>query len=377
MLLKSSPVNKLDVGVLDKGRILYNTTIYLGDEDGYGNIIDEAGDRVLNENASINLILDGTDLSGEDAGSQILIEDEVGTDQIILTKHRPMELISVMKLLWKTLLMLLAIPYWILVELLLKIVAQGTAQGVASIGTTINKTGSYLNTDSLISEDIIRIQDSYFYQQFSYEVKVGAVLSDYINELKASVHPAGFIPFGKVSLASQVSAAVGVPTAVGVVDYTGDDTFTPTLASLFNIVFDETLVLSTAVREGPGVLDPTGGSSLFDTIILENGVAIGDLLLEETNGDNLQFESGLDIAAENSQSSGDGTILLNDGGGKLLAETALGANESGKRSVTHLTTLKITPQILFLILHMALLLLLVFCLVLVSLTRRLFSWKMD
>ena len=128
-------------------------------------------------------------------------------------------------------------------------------------------------------------------------------------------------------------------------DYTGDDTFTPTLASLFNIVFDETLVLSTAVREGPGVLDPTGGSSLFDTIILENGVAIGDLLLEETNGDNLQFESGLDIAAENSQSSGDGTILLNDGGGKLLAETALGANESGKRSVTHLTTLKITPQI--------------------------------
>ena len=58
------------------------------------------------------------------------------------------------------------------------------------------------------------------------------------------------------------------------------------------------------------VLDTTGGSSLFDAIILENGVAIGDLLLEETDGDNLQFEGGLNIAVENSQSSGDGTILL-------------------------------------------------------------------
>ena len=345
-VIESSPVNKLDVGVLDKGRILYNTTIYLGDEDGYGNIIDEAGDRVLNENASINLILDGTDLSGEDAGSQILIEDEVGTDQIILNQTQADGTDIGDEIVMEDAFNVVGDTILDSSGASAEIVAQGTAQGVASIGTTINKTGSYLNTNSLISEDIIRIQDSYFYQQFSYEVKVGAVLSDYINELKASVHPAGFIPFGKVSLASQVSAAVGVPTAVGVVDYTGDDTFTPTLASLFNIVFDETLVLSTAVREGPGVLDPTGGSSLFDTIILENGVAIGDLLLEETDGDNLQFESGLDIAVENSQSSGDGTILLNDGGGKLLAETALGANESGKRSVTHLTTLKITPQIL-------------------------------
>jgi len=343
---EDSPVNKLDVGVLDKGRILYNNAIYLGDEDGYGNIIDEAGDRVLNENASINLILDGTDLSGEDAGSQILIEDEVGTDQIILNQTQANGTDIGDEIVMED-------DFNVVGNTILdssgasaKIVAQGTVKGVASIGTTINKTGSYLNTDSLISEDIIRIQDSYFYQQFSYEVKVGAVLSDYINELKASVHPAGFIPFGKVSLASQVSAAVGVPTAVGVVDYTGDDTFSPTLASLFNIVFDEVLVQTTSVRDGPGVLDPTGGSSLFDTIIFENGVAIGDLLLEETDGDNLQFESGLDIAVENSQSSGDGTILLNDGGGRLLAETALGENESGKRSVTHLTTLKITPQII-------------------------------
>ena len=45
-----------------------------------------------------------------------------------------------------------------------KIIGQGTARGVAQIGTTITKPGGYLNTDSRIDEDIIRIQDSYFYQ---------------------------------------------------------------------------------------------------------------------------------------------------------------------------------------------------------------------
>ena len=133
--------------------------------------------------------------------------------------------------------------------------------------------------------------------------------------------------------------------AAGVIDYTGDDTFTPELASLFGVVFGETLQMTTAVREG--VLDTTGGSSIFDTIIQENGVAIGDLILEETDGDNLQFESGLDIAAENSQSSGDGSILLDAGAGsgRLLAETALGENAISKRSLSHVTTLKVRPEI--------------------------------
>jgi hypothetical protein len=114
---------------------------------------------------------------------------------------------------------------------------------------------------------------------------------------------------------------------------------------LFGVVFGETLQMTTAIREG--VLDTTGGSSIFDTIIQENGVAIGDLILEETDGDNLQFESGLDIAAENSQSSGDGSILLDAGAGsgRLLAETALGENGIAKRSLSHVTTLKVRPEI--------------------------------
>jgi len=344
---ESSPVNNLDVKVTSptaSASILYEETVYLGDEDGYGNIITEDGDRVLNENSGHNLVLDGVDSSGTDSGSQLLMENEEEIDQIILNQTQSDGTDNGDELVMETAFDVVGDTITDSTGASAVIIAQGTAQGVAEIGTTVTKPGSYINTDSLLGEDIIRIQDSYFYQQFSYEVKVNSVLSDYINELKSSVHPAGFIPFGKVSLATQISAAMGV-TAAGVIDYTGDDTFTPELASLFGVVFGETLQMTTAIRER--VLDTTGGSSIFDTIIQENGVALGDLILEETDGDNLQFESGLDIAAENSQSSGSGSILLDvgAGSGRLLAETALGENAISTRSVSHITTIKVRPDI--------------------------------
>jgi hypothetical protein len=341
---EDSPVNNLDVNVLEQGSILYDTAVFPGDEDGFGNIIDSNGDKILNEHSGQNMLIDGTDGSATDAGSQILMEDETGTDQVILNQTQSDGTDSGDEIVMEDAFNVIGDTITDSSGASAKIIGQGTARGVAQIGTTITKPGGYLNTDSRIDEDIIRIQDSYFYQQFSYEVKVGAVLSDYINELKSSVHPAGFLPFGKVSLATEISVAMGT-AAAGVIDYTGDDTFTPELASLFGVVFGETLQMTTSVREG--VLDTTGGSSIFDTIIQENGVAIGDLILEETDGDNLQFESGLDIAVENSQSSGDGSILLDAGAGsgRLLAETALGENGIAKRSLSHVTTLKVRPEI--------------------------------
>ena len=141
------------------------------------------------------------------------------------------------------------------------ILNQGTASVTISTGTTTKLSGNYIKSDSLISEDIIRIQDSLFYQQFSYEVTVGSILSDYINELKASVHPAGFIPFGKLSVKSQVSMKVGT-TGASTVDYTGGTTFSPEFASLFDIIFDKRLRMHHGeVREG--VLSPDGGLSLI------------------------------------------------------------------------------------------------------------------
>ena len=42
---EDSPVNNLDVNVLEQGSILYDAAVFPGDEDGFGNIIDSDGEK--------------------------------------------------------------------------------------------------------------------------------------------------------------------------------------------------------------------------------------------------------------------------------------------------------------------------------------------
>ena len=340
--------NTPNVTSVSSGKALYDQVIFDGDQsDGLGNILFEDGGRILNENSGNNLLLDGTDESGSDAGSELLMENETLGDQLALdgtdnsaTDAGDEVLLepgsNVFNLVGDTITSSNGATA--------KILSQGTATAEASFGTTSTRVGRYTNNDSHISDKDIRVQDSYFYQQFSYEVRVNAAISEYMNELKKSVHPAGFAPFGKIAISTQLSAGIGV-TAAGVADATVDDTFTPELASLFRLIFGPTIKVNHGVREN--VLSTDGESSLFDSLLTENGVAIGDKLLEETDGDNLQFESGLDIAIENSPKSGDGSVLLETGtgGGLLLMETALGENGILDKSVSKVTKLSVTPQL--------------------------------
>ena len=340
--------NTPNVTSVSSGKALYDQVIFDGDQsDGLGNVLLEDGGRILNENSGNNLLLDGTDESGSDAGSELLMENETLGDQLALdgtdnsaTDAGDEVLLepgsNVFNLIGDTITSSNGATA--------KILSQGTATAEALFGTTSTRVGRYTNNDSHISDKDIRVQDSYFYQQFSYEVRVNAAISEYMNELKTSVHPAGFAPFGKIAISTQLSAGIGV-TAAGVADATVDDTFTPELASLFRLIFGPTIKVNHGVREN--VLSTDGESSLFDSLLTENGVAIGDKLLEETDGDNLQFESGLDIAIENSPKSGDGSVLLETGtgGGLLLMETALGENGILDKSVSKVTKLSVTPQL--------------------------------
>ena len=104
--------------------------------------------------------------------------------------------------------------------------------------TVVRKSGAYDNFRSKLGEDTVRIQDSWYYQDFSYEVQVGEASINYMNELKRAVHPSGFLPFGKVSMATKIVASMQLPTGKDVIDYTGDtDTFSPILASTFINLF--------------------------------------------------------------------------------------------------------------------------------------------
>ena len=99
----------------------------------------------------------------------------------------------------------------------------------------------YPNIESLIGEDLIRIQDSYYYQQFSYEVQTASGASSYIEPLKKAVHPSGFEVFSKVKTSTSVYAGIATPTGASLGDeYVADtNTFSPILASTFETLFDE------------------------------------------------------------------------------------------------------------------------------------------
>jgi hypothetical protein len=68
-------------------------------------------------------------------------------------------------------------------------------------GTTISK-GLYLNNDGKISDKII--QDSYFYQDFSYVIRSSNNFGSYSKLIKDILHPAGMEFFGEIVLLSLI-----------------------------------------------------------------------------------------------------------------------------------------------------------------------------
>ena len=103
------------------------------------------------------------------------------------------------------------------------------------VGTIATTSGEFLGERGKVSSDVMRIQDSFFYQDYSYVVKVGESINTWRNAIKRTVHPAGWAVFGEVSIVSQVTAGIRTFTAGDLTDPEG--TVTPELASLLKTVF--------------------------------------------------------------------------------------------------------------------------------------------
>ena len=216
------------------------------------------------------------------------------------------------------------------------------AKATSEINFTSDTEGTYgVNVESLISEDLIRIQDSLYYQQFSYEVQTDSGTNSYIDQLKKAVHPTGFNVFGKVSIASSISAAIGLVGSSLGGGYTADtDTYSPILASTFEVLFSEVMqrrlgtleVIDGNYEEQVVLEDAELQTNIDDTIVL-NGTDsssnnAGDSLLLETQLFVFPDFGGIEIT--HSSDAGDfGTLLLNgtdssssNGGDKIISESA-------------------------------------------------------
>lgn len=79
----------------------------------------------------------------------------------------------------------------------------GDAILTANIGGLGTSSGRFITNDGILNERVI--QDSYFYQDFSYVLRTGVSFDEYSDVLKQSLHPAGTEFFGEILLTAFVS----------------------------------------------------------------------------------------------------------------------------------------------------------------------------
>jgi hypothetical protein len=202
-------------------------------------------ERIVSEDGTFdNIVLDGTDPTGTfDTGDYLVYEDAIdfsGKDVSITTASASATIVNA-----------------------------DIAKGTLNVGMTADRFGRYPNIESLIGEDLIRIQDSYYYQQFSYEVQTASGSGSYLNPLKKSVHPSGFNVFSKVKSSTAVYAGISTPTGATLGDeYVADtNTFSPILASTFEVLFDEVKRRRHQVFDNPAyhiILEDSVGGFLHD-----------------------------------------------------------------------------------------------------------------
>jgi hypothetical protein len=332
----------------------------------------DAGSLVASEEFGNTLTLNGTDVNSSDAGAGFLLDDETGDGNILLDATASGVDVGDELVLEETLFSRTTAATGADITVTDSSGASGTvefidlAEATSTVQAVSEKTASYRGINNLIGEDLIRLQDSYYYQDFSYEVVVGQSLLTYFDELKKAVHPAGFQPFGKVSIATLVSAAV-TNTAAGVSGYTGDtQTFSPILGSVLETIFSQVLqsrlqVPSTITADGQV---PIG--SRDDRIVQETGVLPGENLILDASaastdvGSNLLFEDGDGLDLElGLTTAGDGAFLYEistitytddvtngtgDGGGRIMAETSHASSGNSDRSLVTQRVTKIESR---------------------------------
>jgi len=253
----------------------------------------DLGGKIVTENESFiagDIILDQTDFDGTDAGGNLINESvDFFPGQSISTITGAVATIS----------------------------TSSVAKLSATIGFVGTDVGLYSTTDSLISEDVIRIQDSYYYQDFSYEVRIGQSVANYMNELKRAVHPAGFAAFGKVSFATLLSAAMPTAAGEGRVDAPAT-TFSSELASVLKGVFDlkinSRLGIPIVYEEGNVFQElrlESGGDAEF--LVTLEGTEFGTALETDSSGNSLGA-----IASEDSEDDGDNILVTGSDDGSQL-----------------------------------------------------------
>ena len=104
--------------------------------------------------------------------------------------------------------------------------------------------GAYLDEVGKLSESTMRVQDSLYYQDFSYVIKVGQSINACRNSFKKTMHTAGFYFTGQVNVSTRLNAQLVSPVR-GSVSGVSDSPFMRLINTLFSTIFGRRLGTNT------------------------------------------------------------------------------------------------------------------------------------
>ena len=174
--------------------------------------------------------------------------------------------------------------------------------GSVTIGTLITTAGKYVNQDGHLSEGSKKIQDSLYYQDYSYVVKVAESINKWRDALKQAVHPSGFYVTGEVNiqtrLAGGVKQPVGATLSSGLFSGTADSPIYMRLNTLFSTIFSRRTGVGFKFMSNAAQLD---GKTLVSSTVAATGKPVevhNDYRDTSTNTEkelNLYPETTLDL----------------------------------------------------------------------------------
>jgi len=244
------------------------------------------------------------------------------------------------------------------------------ASVTSTAGTVIETDGAYTGVKGQVSETTKKIQDSLYYQDYSYVVKVGESISDWREYLKSSVHPAGFYVAGEVSIASRLDNKLksGRTITAGIEQ---DE-----IIEAFRILFGEkvgrrlgTTTDGTTLRDNPllGIERDASFASSSRDVTLKQDITIQTSDDRETSFRTTNVNQGFVYAGarmdtiskfifsafshvpdrflldgtDGSSTNADDSLLLEDGG-EIKREPASDTMDSDAASLTRINSIRLT-----------------------------------
>ena len=167
------------------------------------------------------------------------------------------------------------------------------ATATVNVVSVADTDGEFINERGKLSETTMRIQDSLYYQDYSYVIKVGQSIARWRDAFKKTMHTSGFYFTGQVDIESRITVTAGGPVE-GVTSGVEETPLLSLVNTLFTTVFGRRLgtdsdgtSLRPSAHLGVNVdvsntFEETFGSNTRDVTLTREDIEIDYLSSKET-----------------------------------------------------------------------------------------------